>query len=205
MKLNDPSIIFFLKVMLGMFASLIQSIGGVKSNQIEIVKDFLKKELSLNYEDYLLAENIFYKAIQDKKTVESCAIYFKETTGKDREVRLEILEWLYSVAMADGTLDFPKSKVLLNICKIFGFSEKRHQGLCESYFPDRVKYYSALESSSEDSNDTIKRNYKRLMLNYHPDRLSSKELPEIFIQLANIRAKEINEAYTQIRIIRCLS
>jgi DnaJ like chaperone protein len=204
MKLNNPSIIFFLKVTLGMFASLTKSIAAEKSNQIEVVKDFLKKELNLNYEDNLLAENIINEAMQDNKTVESYAIYFAQTTGKDREVRLEILEWLYSVAMADGTLDFAKSKILLNVCKIFGFSEKRHQRLCESYFPDRVKYYRTLESSSEDSNDTIKRNYKRLLLNYHPDRLASKELPQIFIELSNIRIREINEAYTQIRIIRCL-
>lgn len=204
MKLNNPSIIFFLKVTLGMFASLIKSIGGEKSNQIEVVKDFLKKELNLNYEDNLLAENIINEAMQDNKTVESYAIYFAKTTGKDREVRLEILKWLYSVAMADETLDFPKSRILLSVCKIFGFSEKRHQRLCESYFPDRVKYYNTLESSPVDSNDTIKRNYKRLLLNYHPDRLVSKKLSQISIELANIRVREINEAYTQIRIIRCL-
>jgi len=204
MKLNNPSIIFFSKVILGMFASLIKSIGGVKSNQIEVVKDFLKEELNLNYEDNLLAENIINEAMQVNKTVESYAIYFAATTGKDSEVRLEMIDWLYSVAMADGTLDFPKSKILLNVCKIFGFSEKKHQSLCESYFPDRVKYYKILESSPEDSNDTIKRNYKRLLLNYHPDRLASKNLPKIFIHLANIRVREINEAYTQIRIIRCL-
>jgi len=204
MKLNNPSIIFFSKVILGMFASLIKSNGSVKSNQIEVVKDFLKKELNLNYEDNLLAENIISEAMQVNKTVESYAIYFAATTGKDSEVRLEILKWLYSVAMADGRLDFSKSKILLNVCKIFGYSEKRHQSLCESHFPDRVKYYSTLESSPEDSNDTIKRNYKRLLLKYHPDRLISKELPQIFIELANIRVREINEAYTQIRIIRCL-
>jgi DnaJ like chaperone protein len=205
MKLNNPSKIFFLKVILGMFASLYKSIGGVGSKQIEVVKDFLEMELNLNYEDYLLAENIFNEAMKDNKTVESYAIYFTETTGKDREVRLEMAKWLYSMAMADKTLDFLKSKILFNVCKIFGFSEKRHQRLCEFYLPDRLKYYSTLVSSSEDSNDTIKRNYKRLLLNYHPDRLASKELPEIFIQLANIRVREINEAYTQIRIIRCLS
>ena len=204
MKLNNPSIIFFSKVVLGMFASLIKSTGGIKSKQIEVVKDFLKKELNLNYEDNLLAENMINEAMQVSKTVESYAIYFAATTGKESEVRFEILGWLYSVAMADGTLDFPKSKILLNVCKIFGFSEKKHQSLCESYFPDRVKYYRILESSPEDSNDTIKRNYKRLLLNYHPDRLASKNLPKIFIELANIRVREINEAYTQIRIIRCL-
>jgi DnaJ like chaperone protein len=204
MKLNNPSIIFFSNVILGMFASIIKSNGSVKSNQIEVVKDFLKKELNLNYEDNLLAENMFNEAMQVNKAVESYATYFAATTGKDSEVRLEILEWLYSVAVADGTLDFPKSKILLNVCKIFGFSEKKHQSLCEFHFPDRVKYYSTLESSPEDSNDTIKRNYKRLLLKYHPDRLTSKELPQILIELANIRVRKINEAYTQIRIIRCL-
>lgn len=51
----------------------------------------------------------------------------------------------------------------------------------------------------------IKRKYKHLVVDFHPDRLQSKGLPEAFLQFANQKLQEINEAYEEIRRIRNFS
>jgi len=203
---NNPGMHFFLEIVLGMLAKLSQNKGKVSSNQIEFIKNkILKNELRLDEKDYKLAVNIFCKAIQNNKTLESYAIYFANTIGKDKEIKSEMIEWLYSLALADGTLNSPQSKMLLNVCRIFGFPETAHQLLCEFYTINRSNFFSILHCSPEDSNEKIKSSYRKLLFEFHPDQICSKGLPEILIKIAKQRLLEINEAYHKIKIIRGLN
>jgi DnaJ like chaperone protein len=47
--------------------------------------------------------------------------------------------------------------------------------------------------------EEIKVTYKKLVNQYHPDRLIAKGVPEDFIKIANEKMAEINNAYDQIR------
>jgi len=62
--------------------------------------------------------------------------------------------------------------------------------------------YSALGVTAETSEAEIKRAYRKLMSENHPDKLAAKGLPEGMRQLAEERAREINVAYALIRKAR---
>ncbi len=57
------------------------------------------------------------------------------------------------------------------------------------------KCYEILKCSPEDSMDTIKKAYRKLASEYHPDKIQSKGLPEAFVIFANEKFKEISHAY----------
>jgi hypothetical protein len=61
------------------------------------------------------------------------------------------------------------------------------------------RYYEVLESSKDDSLDVIKKNYRRLMKEYHYDAIASKGLPEDMLKFAEEKTKELNEAYAAIK------
>jgi len=63
-------------------------------------------------------------------------------------------------------------------------------------------YYDELESSSSDSFDTIKKNYRRLMKEYHYDSLISKGLPQDMLDYSEEKTKKLNEAYGAIKEVR---
>ena len=60
-------------------------------------------------------------------------------------------------------------------------------------------YYETLESNKNDDFSTIKKNYRRLMKEYHYDANVSKGLSEEIIKEYEIKSQEINEAYRFIK------
>ena len=64
------------------------------------------------------------------------------------------------------------------------------------------KYYETLESSKNDSLETIKKNYRRLIKEYHYDSIVSKGLPQDMLKFAEIKTQELNEAYAAIKKIK---
>ena len=62
--------------------------------------------------------------------------------------------------------------------------------------------YAALGVTPESSESEIKRAYRKLMSENHPDKLAAKGLPDGMRQLAEERAREINVAYDLIRKAR---
>ncbi|HBA36069.1 MAG TPA: co-chaperone DjlA [Gammaproteobacteria bacterium] len=62
--------------------------------------------------------------------------------------------------------------------------------------------YDLLGVTSTSSNAEIKRAYRRLMSQHHPDKLVSKGLPEEMIKLATEKTHQIRQAYEKIKALK---
>lgn len=62
--------------------------------------------------------------------------------------------------------------------------------------------YAVIGVASDASNDEVKRAYRKLMAEHHPDKLAAKGLPENMRELAEERARQINAAYDLIKKVR---
>ena len=61
---------------------------------------------------------------------------------------------------------------------------------------DLLKKYSEVLGVSPDASlAEIKKAYRKLVKEYHPDKLASGSIPEEYIAFANQKIREINEAY----------
>lgn len=58
--------------------------------------------------------------------------------------------------------------------------------------------YALLGCSRSDTDDEIRRSYRKLMSRYHPDRFIAMELDEEFVELASRKMQAIREAYEEI-------
>ncbi|MDY0232841.1 MAG: DnaJ domain-containing protein [Sulfurimonas sp.] len=72
----------------------------------------------------------------------------------------------------------------------------------QSSFSNLDRYYETLESSKNDSFETIKKNYRRLIKEYHYDSIASKGLPQDMLKFAEVKTQELNEAYGAIKELR---
>ena len=63
-------------------------------------------------------------------------------------------------------------------------------------------HYEILESQPTDSMDVIKKNYRRLVKEYHYDSIASKDLPADMLKFAQKKTQDLNEAYNAIKEAR---
>ena len=106
-------------------------------------------------------------------------------------------------------LFFPFSFSLIMGLKVMGDKSyvkySRYGGRAKyqyTYFKPKVnndEYYAVLESSKDDDFATIKKNYRRLMKEYHYDSVASQDLDEATLKIYEEKSQKINEAYDFIK------
>ena len=58
--------------------------------------------------------------------------------------------------------------------------------------------YTFLGCSPNDSDEKIKKSYRQLVQQYHPDKIAGKDLPQPFVEFAHRRFRAIQDAYEEI-------
>jgi DnaJ like chaperone protein len=119
-------------------------------------------------------------------------------------------------AYADGIMDPAERDLLVRICDRLGFSRRdferlesmiraeRHGGAGPgrrptATGPSLVDAYAILNVPEKATEGEVKKAYRRLMNQHHPDKLVAKGLPEEMMRLATEKTREIKAAYERIR------
>ena len=64
--------------------------------------------------------------------------------------------------------------------------------------------YTALGTTESASDRDVKQAYRRLMSQYHPDKLIAEGMPEDMVKMATERTQEVQNAWEQVRKARGL-
>jgi len=130
-------------------------------------------------------------------------------------VRL-LLMYLVNVAAADGVLDRAEEDVLRQVAQGLGMSAAAFEQLIRMIRAQNEfrgggpaagggsleAAYAALGVSSDAGNSEIKRAYRRLISEYHPDKLIGQGVPDDMVKEATERSQEIQAAYDTIKSAR---
>lgn len=143
---------------------------------------------------------------------------FLETCGPQRQLQQTLLLFLVSLAMADHSIAAAERAALERIATLMGFGTDRLEQLlrmarAQEHFHGEGGFtaqpgtsledaYAALGVSSSVSDRDLKRAYRKLMSEHHPDKLIARGVPEDMIQVATERSQEIQAAYEMIRRTR---
>jgi DnaJ like chaperone protein len=175
--------------------------GVVSQAEIRIVEDFID-QIRLSGQQRKFAIDIFREAKNSPYAIEDFAVQFYEINRGDPAILLTLTELLLRIAAADGKLDPSEESAIEKVRRIFHIGDQQFTNLKMSYFDHFDKYYRRLNCAPEATNEEIKRNYRKLVSEFHPDKIISKGLPEEFVNFATERFQEIQEAYEKIRAQR---
>lgn len=116
-----------------------------------------------------------------------------------RTVLADLLEALFFIAKSDGELHPNELNYIRVVAKIFGYSAveieelvARHAGTASD------SPYSILGVDPGISTDELKKKYRQMVRESHPDRLIAEGVPSDLIAVATRRSAEINAAYDAI-------
>ncbi|MDP3895133.1 MAG: DnaJ family molecular chaperone [Mesorhizobium sp.] len=116
-----------------------------------------------------------------------------------RDVLEDILDGLFFIAKADGFVHEREIGFLRRTAEIFSFDELRFDAILARHASGgESDPYKVLGVFPTTAFDEIRRRYRALVAQNHPDRLMARGLPEEFLIIANQRVAALNVAYETI-------
>ncbi len=182
-----------------MLAKVAHADGRISPEEIQAVEDFMANELNLTPESKRFAVEIFETAINSPMAFQDFAGQFYHQFHNQPRLLDLMIDVLLRLSVADGALSDSEEKLISSAARTFRFSEQKYNELKARYAPDFEKYYAILGIHSRASDDEIKRQYRKLVKEYHPDKIASKGLPEEFNKFANDKFREIQDAYDAVK------
>ncbi|MFP4445720.1 MAG: TerB family tellurite resistance protein [Desulfosudaceae bacterium] len=182
-----------------MLGKLAMADGRISDHEKRTVERFMVKELSLAPANQQIAARIFSQAAGSQESFEAFASQFYHYFHTRPELLDLMLDILLRVSLADGVLSQEEETLIRLAARTFNYSEAAYNNLKGRYVQDTEKYYAVLNISSSASDEEVKKQYRQLATQYHPDKIAAKGLPEEFITLANEKFREIQDAYEQIK------
>tara|TARA_B100000963_G_C22636117_1_gene677735 strand:+ start:5171 stop:5929 length:759 start_codon:yes stop_codon:yes gene_type:complete len=178
---------------------------GVVTND-EILK--FKQIFEFSKDDEKVIARIFDQAKKDSEGYQVYAEQLYEVFQNNKKILENIIQSLFAIALADGLFHAKEEKVIKEISNIFRLKVEDYENI-KNLFEDTNKhnnnlerYYKLLEVNKEDHFDDITKKYKKLVKEYHPDKMQGIGLPKEFIELANTKLASINMAYEKIKSAR---
>lgn len=144
---------------------------------------------------------LFNLARQDVAGFEDYASKIKAMYGDDDAAPFsELMEGLFHIAMADGEYHPNEDAFLARVAEIFGLDDTQFKRLRAQFVPDAERDpYDVLGVSPDASKDDIRKAWRKLVRETHPDQMVARGVPEEAIKLAEKRMIAINRAWEDIQ------
>tara|TARA_R110000824_G_scaffold390760_14_gene587904 strand:+ start:30106 stop:30813 length:708 start_codon:yes stop_codon:yes gene_type:complete len=119
---------------------------------------------------------------------------------RDRPAMLEdVLDALFHIAKADQFVHPAEIEYLRAVAEIFGLSAVEFARIRASHLgPDKSDPYLILGITPDISTEDLRKAYRRLVRENHPDTLIARGVPKELVDIANEKLSTINVAYDKI-------
>ncbi len=190
----------------------------VTRDEIKVVESIFDR-LHLQGEQRAAAKAAFNRGKAPEFDVDAAVDGFAQI-ARGRAPLIQLFLQLQCIAVAaDGQVHATEHDMLVRVARRLGLTEQdvaqleallrmTSSGPSTAGVPSRARIdsaYAALGVNREASDDEIKRTYRRLMSQNHPDKLAARGLPESMREIAEERTREINTAYDLVKESRRLA
>lgn len=202
----------FLESIFSVMGCLCQADGKVTDGELGVAEK-LFDQMHLQGEQRTRARAAFERGRADDFNLDAELAKVNRLTQRQPILRQVFLQVQLTAIAADGVLHSAEHEMILRVARGVGCSEAEvqqieamlhgaaanSQGSSEEALKDA---YQVLGVSEDASDAEIKKAYRRLMSQNHPDKLAGKGLPDSMREVAQARTSEIGNAYERIRSAR---
>ena len=187
--------------------------GKVTRDEIRLAGEVMN-HLGLNADMRESAKKLFNEGKSTDFPIDEVLDQFRKETHRRTTLIQMFLEIQLQAAYADGVMHPAEEEVLAHICQKLGIplaQLKRLEEMFKAGFGSTgyaqsgsskttlEDAYSILGADKSMSDAELKKSYRRLMSQHHPDKLVAKGLPEEMIKDATEKTQQIKSAYEQVK------
>ena len=148
-------------------------------------------------------DRLFDLAKRDVAGYESYAARIAAIYGEDREGLGDVIDGLFAIAKADGAVHDAEYAYLEHVASIFGIVGADFERIAARHVVTAEgDPYLILGVERSMSFAEIRKHYRKLVAENHPDKLIARGVPEECIAIATGRLAAINRAYERIEAER---
>ena len=185
----------------GCLAKMAKADGVVTKEEVDAVEQIIAR---LGYTPRMreAAIGIFRKAKDDDHSAADYVDQLARAIQYNHQIGMTFIAALHAVAQADGVIHPNEQEILKQMEHAFRLKPGAADVLLGGRSNNLGDAYKTLECTPEMSDSEIKTVYREKCVQFHPDKLASKGLPDEFMKFANDQLAKTNEAYETIQNAR---
>ncbi len=204
----------FFEALFSTLGHLAKADGHVSEAEIRMVESLMAR-MQIAGEERQRAIRLFNRGKQPDFELQAALQPFLNHAMARPDLRRMFLEILVEAAFSSGGLSEAEGRVLQQVAAVLrippewyaamlqargaGGGQRRASGVVRGSLEQA---YAHLGLTPKASDAEVKRAYRKLVSQYHPDKLVSRGLPEEMMEMARTRVRDVNAAYDQIKEAR---
>ncbi len=193
--------------------------GRISEQEVAHTEEVIR-QMRLNPEQRKEAIELFQRGAAADFQPEAVIQAFLSASGMQRHLRQTLLLFLVSLALSDQTVDAAEHRALSRIATAMGIAQAQLDQLlrmaqAQAQFHTNgaaggqanaadarnhlADAYAALGITPQASDKELKRAYRKLMSENHPDKLIAQGVPEHMVKIATEKSQDIQAAYEVVR------
>ena len=203
---------------LGIFVALVAKVakadGHVDTLEAQLIGnmfDDIAKVFPEPQKTKELLKRIFNEEKERSDNTEQLAHALAHALKNSKAQQEQFMQFLIQLAFADGEVTQSEEEILALIAEALAFDPAKYHAIFDQFeammknvHPQNTldDAYKILGVSKDDDMNTIKKAYRKLVREYHPDIIKSQGKSEEYIKEATAKTQEINQAYEMIKKAR---
>lgn len=203
----------FMNSVFAVMGAVCKADGVVTEDEIRVAEGLFEK-FRLNAEQRSQAKAAFNRGKSDDFDLDAALDEFMRVSRGQSGLLQMFLQVQVAAVAADGEVHPAEHEMLVRVARGLGLSEQQVEqleallrgGATGGGGPSQEKQledaYKVLGVSPDVSDSELKRAYRKLMSENHPDKLAGRGMPESMREMAEEKTQEISHAYDLIKSAR---
>jgi len=183
----------FAMSLLVLSAAVMKADGKVVKSELEYVKNFFLSQFGTEETNRLI--QILKEVLNQEINLRDVSVQVGQFM--DYPSRLQLLHYLFGIATADRQFDKSEENVIEQIAGYMGVDPSDFASIRAMFVRNINNAYDILELTPDTTDEEVKKAYRRLAIQYHPDKVA--HLGEDIKKAATEKFQTLNAAYDEIK------